>query len=259
MLSRCPQCDAERDGAEASWQSGSPHDLLLPRRGCRANVPSDVDSAGQLPETGHRAGGRRAAPGRGAKRLPGFPIVWFVRNWSRDRRKLVVESAAFGIGYTAVLIWSGTGSGGQLQRRGGEPVLARDPRPADRHDRRARVRGSPLSVSSSANTCSSSAAAVRLLGPRPGPPASTWCRRWPRRAAFLGTGVVIYLSLNAVTHPFTLRLQLTHLWPWPSEGTVRVIALFVCLVAVAVTRYLRATAGPPGQASAVRESTDAAA
>ena len=70
-------------------------------------------------------------------------------------------------------------------------------------------------------------------------------------AAFLGTGVVIYLSLNAVTHPFTLRLQLTHLWPWPSEGTVRVIALVVCLAAVAVTRYLRATAGPPGQAAAV--------
>ena len=33
----------------------------------------------------------------------------------------------------------------------------------------------------------------------------------------------------------------------------------VCLAAVAVSRYLRATAGQPGQAAAVREHTDAAA
>ncbi len=52
-------------------------------------------------------------------------------------------------------------------------------------------------------------------------------------AAFLGTGLVIYLSFNAVMHPWTLQIQLTHLLPWPSEGTVRVIALAICLVAVA--------------------------
>jgi hypothetical protein len=62
--------------------------------------------------------------------------------------------------------------------------------------------------------------------------------------------MVMYLSLNAVTHPFTLRLQLTHLWPWPSEGTVRVIGLAVCLIAVATSRYLRASATRPGQAAA---------
>src|SRR6202044_1935170 len=61
-------------------------------------------------------------------------------------------------------------------------------------------------------------------------------------AAVLATALVVYLSVNAVTHPVTLRLQLTHLWPWPSEGTVRVIALAICLVAVASSRYLRATA-----------------
>ncbi len=37
------------------------------------------------------------------------------------------------------------------------------------------------------------------------------------------------------------------------------IALAVCLAAVAVTRYLRATAGPPGQSAAVAETSDAAA
>jgi hypothetical protein len=34
--------------------------------------------------------------------------VWIVRTRSQGQLKLVVESAAFGLGYTAVLIWSGT-------------------------------------------------------------------------------------------------------------------------------------------------------
>jgi hypothetical protein len=72
-------------------------------------------------------------------------------------------------------------------------------------------------------------------------------------AAVLGTGLVIYLSLNAVTHPITLTLQLTHLWPWPSEGTVRVIRLCVCLVAVATRRNLRAAGNQPGPAANVLE------
>jgi hypothetical protein len=62
-------------------------------------------------------------------------------------------------------------------------------------------------------------------------------------AASLCTGVVIYLSVNAVTHPWTLKIQLTHLLPWPSEGTVRVIALGICLVTTTVSRYLRGANG----------------
>ena len=75
-------------------------------------------------------------------------------------------------------------------------------------------------------------------------------------AAVLGTALVIYLSLNAVTHPFTLRLQLTHLWPWPSEGTVRVIGLGICLAAVATSRYLRATESRPSHTTAAPEDAD---
>ncbi len=75
-------------------------------------------------------------------------------------------------------------------------------------------------------------------------------------ALVLATALVAYLSMNAVTHPETLRLQLTHLWPWPSEGTVRVIGLGICLVAIAVSRYLRVTASRPGQAAAIPRETN---
>jgi hypothetical protein len=37
-----------------------------------------------------------------------FPIVRNVRSRSHDQQKLVVESVAYGCGYTAVLIWAGT-------------------------------------------------------------------------------------------------------------------------------------------------------
>jgi hypothetical protein len=78
-------------------------------------------------------------------------------------------------------------------------------------------------------------------------------------AAFLGTAVVIYLSANAAMHPWTLPIQLTHLLPWPSEGTVRVIALAICLVAVATRRYLQATATRPTQPAPVPERAGVAA
>ncbi len=58
--------------------------------------------------------------------------------------------------------------------------------------------------------------------------------------AVLSTGLVIYLSANAVAHPETLIVQATHLTPWPDEGTLRIIALAGCAVSVAVLRYLLA-------------------
>jgi hypothetical protein len=61
-----------------------------------------------------------------------------------------------------------------------------------------------------------------------------------RTVAVLATGVVVYLSVNAVTHPATLALHLTHLVSWPAEGTVRVIALLLCACAAATLRFLRA-------------------
>ena len=79
----------------------------------------------------------------------------------------------------------------------------------------------------------------------PGPAASNGTA-WPllqaasRTVAILATGLVIYLSVNAVTHPATLEIHVTHLATWPTEGTLRVIALLLCICSIAVLRYLRA-------------------
>jgi hypothetical protein len=181
-----------------------------------------------------------------------------VRTRSQDQQKLVVESAAFGLGYTAVLIWAGTALVATFS--GGESNPYWPAIPGLRTD----TTGALAFVVAVVGLVLSK---YLQLQRRSAPPAEPTVRpagvnlvqAAAETAAFLSTAVVIYLSLNAVTHPFTLRLQLTHLWPWPSEGTVRVIALAVCLAAVAVTRYLRVTAGPSGQRAAVSESTDAAA
>ena len=57
--------------------------------------------------------------------------------------------------------------------------------------------------------------------------------------AVLATGLFGYLSVNAVTHHFTLQIQATHLLSWPTEGTLRVAALLLCIVSFGVVRYLR--------------------
>jgi hypothetical protein len=63
-----------------------------------------------------------------------------------------------------------------------------------------------------------------------------------RVAALLSAGLVVYLSVNAVTHPATLVLHVTHLVSWPAEGTVRVLALALAVVSAAACRYLAARA-----------------
>ena len=75
----------------------------------------------------------------------------------------------------------------------------------------------------------------------------------------LATGLVVYISTNAITHPDTLLVGTTHLAPWPTEGTLRIAALIGCVASVAVLRYLLAisaigrvaatTAGPAGERS----------
>jgi hypothetical protein len=54
-----------------------------------------------------------------------------------------------------------------------------------------------------------------------------------------GTTLVVYISINAVTHPITLGRPATHLLSWPTEGTLRAVSLIVVTFAVAIDRALR--------------------
>jgi hypothetical protein len=69
-----------------------------------------------------------------------------------------------------------------------------------------------------------------------------------RAVAVAGSVLIAYLSVNAVTHPGTLGLSATHLLSWPTESTLRAVALFFTACAVAVARTLRITTGNPGRA-----------
>jgi hypothetical protein len=160
-------------------------------------------------------------------------------------RRLAVEAAALGVGYASLLCWA---SVALVASFGGAPLaspywpdlpwlrtdttgvaafaLAAVSLLVSRYLRLQRGRGAPVQPS-----------------PADRPGALVAVQAAAESAALLATAAFAYLSFNAVTHYYTLRLQLTHLWPWPSEGTVRVIALGVCIVSVAVTRYLRAAHG----------------
>lgn len=59
--------------------------------------------------------------------------------------------------------------------------------------------------------------------------------------AVMATGLVIYISLNSVTHPVTLNMQATHLMTWPTEGSLRVVSVVCCVVSVTILRFLRSS------------------
>jgi hypothetical protein len=183
-----------------------------------------------------------------------LPIVKTVRTTTQGNRRLVIESVAFGLGYTAVLIWFGSAMVAAFTADEAEPYWSVIPH----------LRTDTSGVIAFAIAVVTLAVSRYLqLGRRNGAPVQPAARTVVRpggvlavqamaeTAAFLATGMVIYLSFNSWTHPATLYLQLTHLWPWPSEGTVRVIGLAVCLVCVPASRYLRATARRPAEPAAV--------
>jgi len=71
-------------------------------------------------------------------------------------------------------------------------------------------------------------------------PLTDFAKAVARVVALLGTALVVYLSVNAVTHPHTLVIHATRFASWPTESTLRVIALLLCVVSVGWLRYLAA-------------------
>jgi hypothetical protein len=163
-----------------------------------------------------------------------------VRTSKQATRKLFVESVAQGLGYAAALIWIGSAMVGSFSyQKAYYPYWSAFPHlRTDTAGFMAFAVALVSLVFSRYLQLSRGATAPVELATRPAGLLAV--QAVADVTILLGTGLVIYLSLNAVTHPWTLQRQLTHLLPWPSEGTVRVIALGVCLVAVATRRYLQA-------------------
>jgi hypothetical protein len=170
----------------------------------------------------------------------------------------VVESAAFGLGYAAVLVWVGAALMGSFGYDDAYPYWPNIP-----HLRTDTAGAVAFAVAIVTLAVSRYLQLRRRTGapvePVVRPAGVLAVQAIAETGAFLGTGLVIYLSCNAFMHPWTLRIQLTHLLPWPSEGTVRVIALAVCMIGVAISRYLRATATRPRQDAQVPEKAGIAA
>ena len=167
-----------------------------------------------------------------------------MRATDTNNRRLAVEATAFGVGYTSVLCWASA----CLVATFGGASLASPYWPA-----------LPWLRTDTTGVIAFALAAVGLatskylrlrrtqagaIAPHPvsRPASAQAAQAIAETAAILATALVAYLSLNVVTHSVTLRLQLTHLWPWPSEGTVRIIALGICVASVSAARYLRNTA-----------------
>jgi hypothetical protein len=171
-----------------------------------------------------------------------------MRATDRTNRARAVEAVAFGVGYTSVLCWAST----CLVATFGGASLASPYWPALpwlRTDTTGVVAFALAAVCLVVSRYLSLRRARARAGARAQHPVDRPARvlaaqALAETAAVLATAVVAYLSLNVVTHSRTLRLQLTHLWPWPSEGTARVIALGICMASVAATRYLRSAASP---------------
>jgi hypothetical protein len=165
-----------------------------------------------------------------------------VRTRRPGNRKLIVESVSLGLGYAAALIWVGSAFVGSF----GDFDDAYPYWPAIPH-LRTDTAGALAFAVAIVTLVLSRYLQLRRGGRAPVQPVSRPAGVHALQSVtdtglVLGTGLVLYLSVNAAMHPWTLPVQLSHLSPYPSEGTVRVIALAFCLVGAAVRRYLRASA-----------------
>jgi hypothetical protein len=168
----------------------------------------------------------------------------------------VVESVARGLGYAAVLIFGGSALVAAFSNYEPYPYWPAIP------NLRTDTSGALAFAVALVSLAVSRYLELRRRGERGDTPVKPVSRpagvhavqAVADAAVVCATGLVIYLSLNAVTHPWSLPVHLTHLAPWPSEGTARVTGLAICLAAVATRHYLRATATRPADAAPAAEN-----
>jgi hypothetical protein len=166
----------------------------------------------------------------------------------RQNRRLSIEALTFGLAYGAGLCWASVCLLASFRPAGlSAPYWSAVP------DLRSDTAGvlAFFAVALSL-TCSEF---LRLSRQRVGLPVPDGApgQRRPAMAllaaaetgAILATGLVLYLSVNTITHPATLNLPATHLAPWPTEGTLRVIALLLCVWSAGQLRAGRARADDP--------------
>jgi hypothetical protein len=108
-----------------------------------------------------------------------------------------------------------------------------------RRRRRAASAGAVPPPPASAGTAPLSPASAGAVPPPLAGEAVLLAMAAAETVAVLATGLFGYLSVNAVTHHYTLQIQATHLLSWPTEGTLRVVALLLCIVSFGMVRYLR--------------------
>lgn len=167
----------------------------------------------------------------------------------KEKRQLVIEAWAVGVAYAAGLCWISVCLVATFHPNDLSFPYWRDI-PGLRTDTCGIVAFCVTAV------CLGTSEFLRLQRRRgvlstPGPRARELPNGWSLTAlatsetvAVMATGLVVYLSANAVTHPVTLNIQAMHWASWPTEGTLRVIALGLCLGSVTVLRYLLAGAMP---------------
>jgi hypothetical protein len=173
----------------------------------------------------------------------------------RGRFRPAVEAAAAGLGFGAALCFAGVCLLASF-RPDGLSAPYWSGLPGLRSDTTGIAAFAVLAV------CATVAEYLRLrrraARPGPGPAPGQGPGPWPgedpgplwslitalaRVSALLSAALVIYLSVNAVTHPATLALHATHVLSWPAEGTLRAAALALAVVSAATCRYLAARAG----------------
>ena len=157
---------------------------------------------------------------------------------STGRGRLAAEALTAGLAFAALLGWASTALVGSFR---GQDLPGRYWQPIP-----VRTDTSGFIAFVVSAICLATSEYLRLRrrrepvpGPPPGP-AATLAAAVAETVAVLAAGLFVYLSFNAITHPGSLVLHITHLLPWPAEGTVRVEALVLCACSAALWRYLRA-------------------